>query len=35
MFGFGILSCLVFLPLAGAGFILALATELFLDMNGG
>jgi NADH-quinone oxidoreductase subunit M len=24
MFGFGILSCLVFLPLAGAGFILAL-----------
>ncbi|MDQ6869919.1 MAG: NADH-quinone oxidoreductase subunit M, partial [Pseudomonadota bacterium] len=24
MFGFGILSCIVFLPLAGAGFILAL-----------
>ena len=24
MFGFGILSCIVFLPLVGAGFILAL-----------
>ena len=24
MFGFGILSCLVFLPLAGAAFVLAL-----------
>ncbi len=27
MFGFGILSCIVFLPLAGAGFILALRGD--------
>ena len=27
MFGFGILSCIVFLPLVGAGFILALRGD--------
>jgi len=33
MFGFGILSCLVFLPLVGAGFILALRGDDEATLN--
>ena len=33
MFGFGILSCIVFLPLVGAGFILALRGEDEATLN--